>query len=90
MSNDSTIFHPAPAPTVIDWAKVTKTTGGSPVRIYAVGCGGEYPIHGAIQMSEGRETWWESYSWIKTGKYDSCRECGLDLDVPAAISGGSL
>ena len=48
-----------------------KTRHGLKVRIYAVDCGGNFPVHGAILFNEGTAyEEWNSDSWTAYGKYD--------------------
>jgi hypothetical protein len=44
--------------------KEYKTRDGRKARIYAVDCGGEYPIHGAIEY----ENRWSAEGWAANGK----------------------
>jgi hypothetical protein len=44
------------------------TRDGREVRIYAVDCGGDYPVHGAIYSKEDRE--WVIQTWTLEGLFD--------------------
>lgn len=49
----------------IEVGKFYKNKTGDKVRIYAVGCGGKFPIHGAFyNLGE-----WHSRTWKDNGKF---------------------
>lgn len=57
--------------------KEYRTRDGHEVRIYATGCGGKYPVHGAfLDEKEG----WEAQTWTDDGRFMTDIPCPtLDL-----------
>ena len=51
---------------MIDMSKTYKTEKGNEVRIYAVDCGGDRPVHGAYFLE--MEDRWQVDSWTVDGK----------------------
>ncbi len=52
-----------------------RTRGGHEVRIYAMDCGGDYPIHGSVKI-DGE---WVSGEWSEDGRYFPDRKTNHDL-----------
>ena len=52
---------------VISKSELYTTRVGSPVRLYALDGGGEYPVHGAYW--EGVEPMWHPMSWRMDGTF---------------------
>jgi hypothetical protein len=48
---------------MIDPKKTYRTRDGREVRIYAVDCGSDYPVHGALR----EDTYWEVLCWTASG-----------------------
>jgi len=51
----------------IDINKKYKTRDGREVRIYAVDCGGHYPVHAATKGGDG----WSVNKWASNGRYNT-------------------
>ena len=91
----STLYTP-PAPTVIDWTKVTRTVSGRPVRIYCTDGGRSHCVHGAVFVASSDEdgnddSYWDIASWTLGGQYRYGGErSSQDLDLSDALKGGSL
>lgn len=59
----------------ISLSKQYRTRAGNPVRIYAVDGGGQKPIHGSIETSDG----YHPQSWTREGEYLEGIESPHDL-----------
>lgn len=60
----------------IESGKFYKTRGGDKARIYALDGRSSYPVHGAMLISSG----WQSYAWTATGKDAPVdAECSNDI-----------
>jgi len=71
---------------LIDINKKYMTNAGNEVRIYSVGNGGEYPVHGSVRQGDV----WFSSSWTAEGKHVSSGRPtqGWDLvALPVKITG---
>ena len=49
---------------MIDPNKIYRTRDGREVRIYAVDCGSDYPVHGALR----EDNYWEVLCWSQDGR----------------------
>lgn len=60
----------------IEAGKFYKTRDGRKARVYAVACGGEYPIHGAMEYPDSG--WW-AFTWDVFGHNSSGEQSPNDL-----------
>lgn len=58
--------------------KTYETQDGNQVRIYCIDAGGEYPVHGAYQVEDGK---WKCEHWTADGLFRANKEYHLDLRV---------
>lgn len=66
---------------MIDPKKTYRTRDGREVRIYAVDCGGQMPVHGAIK----RNGVWVVRAWTKEGRWSMCDSINDLIEVKPRI-----
>jgi hypothetical protein len=72
---------------MISLNKKYKTKGGKEARIYAVNCGGTYPVHGAYRSVDGD---WVSQSWTNDGMFNLSDCLGSDFDLVEVVDVSDL